>query len=295
MVCAALTVMLLPRVVLPAALSSPTEQMARIIETIDQGKLKSGLLLLRDFLRDSTEGDTTHVTAASRLTTQLFFPEPEHKSTIPALTPGVVPKALSSVYFHHVAEKTPVTEKWRAIWFHKKPLIIPQFSYSWSFILAEPWQLLFALVPVHAEPLLNLTVAPAFDSLIMKPMVFKPNPYTYDADVKIVVDCNPQTTSLFEYMHDIVGSEFDRVVESHDLQLFGAVSLRCYNQSVFRNIPGQFRAFVVFDQVIRPKGKKYGSRERVAARYVIAVRSSQAVEEKARAIMDDICMRILEK
>lgn len=52
---------------------------------------------------------------------------------------------------------------------------------------------------------------------------------------------------------------------------------------------------MVFDQVIRPKNKKYGSRERVAARYVIAVRSSQAVEEKARAIMDDVCMRILEK
>lgn len=239
MVCAlALTIMLLPRAVLPVALSSSSEPMARIIETIDQGKLKSGLLLLRDFLRDSTEGDTTHVAAASRLTTQLFFREPEHKSTIPVLTSGGVPKALSSVYFHNVAEKTPVTEKWRAIWFDKKPLTIPQFSYSWSFTLAEPWKLSFALVPVRAEPLLNLTIAPAIDSLVIQPVVFKPDLYTYDADVKIVVDCNPQTTSLFEYMRAIVGSEFDRVVESNDLKLFGAVSLRCYNQSVSGIFPG---------------------------------------------------------
>ena len=112
--------------------------------------------------------------------------------------------------------------------------------------------------------------------------------------LKIMVDCSSTQLPLRDYLCTIVCNNHDIIEERKEPGMKDAVSLRCYDRSVFRTIPDDFYAFVAFDRLVAAKktaeAKKRGGRVEnpVRVRYIIALTTSRAVEEKAETILRNV-------
>jgi hypothetical protein len=109
--------------------------------------------------------------------------------------------------------------------------------------------------------------------------------------MKISVDCSRTQLPLSEYLCTIVCNNFDVIEDKKTPFLEKSISLRCYNRSTFRGVPNTFYAFVAFDRFFDASGdpekraKKRSASSILRVRYVISVKTSQAVEDKAEVIL----------
>jgi hypothetical protein len=203
-------------------------------------------------------------------------------------------------------ENIPSSEKWQVYSRSSQQLKMPVFTFSGSYTLSQLLSLLplssvlLSSVP-NSAPRLKMDI----DERITKrfgpiptPLVYDPEASKYPMEVKIIADCNKSGLSLPDYMGSIVRNRFNIIKETGDLRKLKAISLRCYNRSVFRNVPGEFCAFVTFDLKLsrNPSNSFHESKrtspseedDAVIVRYLIAMKTSDAVEEKAEAIFHDL-------
>jgi len=198
-------------------------------------------------------------------------------------------------------ERIPFGETWRVCAQSLKMSKIPTFTFRGSYTLSRPLPLRLSF------SLLNSSLrskSPIDEQFIKKfgplptPLLYDPETSKYPMEIKIITDCSRTGESLPEYMGSIVQGRFDIIRETGELQKLKAISLRCYNKSVFRNVPGEFCAFVTFDLKLpgnassrclhESKTKSSKNDNDIIVRYLIAMKTSDAVEEKAEEIFRDL-------
>jgi hypothetical protein len=173
---------------------------------------------------------------------------------------------------------------------------MPVFSFSGSWALSAPWALSFtSLGPfTSAEPALG--VHSDMTTQVSGPLAFNPDSPPRQMELRIIVSECAHAQPLASYVSSIVRDTFDEIKVRNDLQELHAVSLRCYARSAFRNVPDEFCAFVAFDSPplgpdFLSAGDRLSEESAGKVRYLIAMRTSRAVEDKAESILDQVLCR----
>lgn len=197
-------------------------------------------------------------------------------------------------------ERTPFSETWRVCARSSQKLKNSEFTFSGLYALSQPLSLLPSLSPPSSASRLKMDIDERIINRfgpIPTRLVYDPEASKFPMEVKIIADCSKPGVSLADYMGSIVRDRFDMIKETNELPKLKAISLRCYNRSVFRNVPGEFCAFVTFDLKLpanasggfhESKTKPSGKDDAVIVRYLIAMKTSDAVEEKAEAIFKEL-------
>jgi hypothetical protein len=242
-----------------------------------------GLILNQDFLRDY-----------AKLSAKCFLPP---KRTQPdSIVLFLSPSNKDNYTCLREEERTPFCETWRVRDRSSKKFKMPMFTFGGSYTLSQPLSLMVPPLPQNSASRLKISIDDSIIGRIKTPLLYDPEASKFPMSVKIIADCNNSGLSLHDYMSSIVQNRFDMIRETGDLRTLKAISLRCYNRSVFRNVPGEFSAFVAFDLKLPKKfsdrtpepNKKMLSKDDLIVRYLIAMKTSDAVEEKAEAIFQDL-------
>ncbi len=187
-------------------------------------------------------------------------------------------------------------ETWQAVSdFSDSKRAIPTFIFSAEFSFYKP-------VKIVVHPLRRIydyTLDVEIRNEEIRPLPLQPlyDPFgqTFNSEIKVIVDQNTPGRSVEESAYEIVWNNFDRVKQVDEPDNFKGISLRCYKRSAFKNTPGEFYAYAVFDKntygncrnFYQPR-KNNLPEEPFHLRYIVAMKSSEAVEEKAELIFQDI-------
>ncbi|MDD5675604.1 MAG: hypothetical protein PHC61_15650 [Chitinivibrionales bacterium] len=170
----------------------------------------------------------------------------------------------------------------------------PFFTFSSEYLLYGQITLAFPLLSRSPALGLNVAIAEPFVREIRQPLVWDFDGQKYPMEIRIAVKCGKPETSLDQYLGSLVNNKYDVVTDAGELRHLNAASLRCYAQSIFRNISGRFDEFVVFDRRFKEPASCFyrgntGIRtgDDFPVRYCIALSTRTAVSEKAGDIFKD--------
>jgi hypothetical protein len=194
-------------------------------------------------------------------------------------------------------EVVPFSETWRVSAKSFPAAEMPELTFTASYTLYQPLLLMFPPYNPNSFARLKIAVDNNMFHSVKEPLLYDPELLKYRMEITITADCNGPACPLNDYMRLIVSKDFDAVKQINDLPLLHAISLRCHNRSVFRNVPGESCAFVAFDlklsgnssgSVHESKKLPSGKDDDLVVRYLIAMKTSDVVEEKAEAIFQDL-------
>lgn len=194
-------------------------------------------------------------------------------------------------------EVVPFSEAWRVSAKSFPRAEMPELTFSASYTLYQPLPLMIPPYNPNASSRLELDIDSKLFRSVTEPLLYDPELLKYTMEITITADCNGPACPLNDYMRSIVSKDFDAVKQINDLPMLHAISLRCHNRSVTRNVPGESCAFVAFDLKMSGKssgsfhetGKKpSGKNDTLVVRYLIAMKTSDVVEQKAEAIFQNL-------
>ncbi len=274
------------------------------VNLIRAGRIKKGFALLDSLRAGGLVQNQNFLLDYAKLSALCFLPKKRTQSD--SVIVFLSPTNNSKYNGLREEERIPFSETWRVYARTSRKLRMPAFTFGGSYTLSQPLSLLplsFMLLPSipNRAPQLKMNI----DERIIKrfgpistPLIYNPEASKYPMDVKIITDCSNSGLSLSDYMGSIVRNRFDIIKETGELRKLKAISLRCYNRSVYRNVPGEFCAFVTFDLKLsgnssassfhESKKTPPGKDDTVIVRYLIAMKTSDVVEEKAEAIFHDL-------
>lgn len=173
------------------------------------------------------------------------------------------------------------------------------FDLSAEFELT-PWPSLQFLFPQTAsENGMRLAFKSPFTEMLPKPPVADPFALKTPMELRIMAMPGSVTVPLMDYVASFIDERFYQVWTCRDLERFGAVSVRCREQSVFRGVPGKYYAFVAFDARLSSGGAcirldpvegRPAGREELMVRYLLVVRTRHPVEAKAEELLQNILL-----
>jgi hypothetical protein len=269
------------------------------IELFSTGKIREALSSLNLALAAGSGSEKNRVSDVARLAGKTFVPTlPGKKEMVTWLSDSL---SMYGSVFMEDEELQPVEERWTIASRESRKDSLPVFSYAFTFAFDDQ--------PRFDPPSLLTLPKLSIDSVIEN--AFKkypksrelhvfPGKFSARADFRILVDCRKAQQPLDEYLWSIVYGKYDAVKPMRDLKRLGALSVRCYTNSIYRDLPGQFSAFIVFDVTFGPSpsgksatrnGKTIISDEWFTARYLISARSSRSVEEKTERLLAAIVKR----
>jgi hypothetical protein len=194
-------------------------------------------------------------------------------------------------------EVVPFSEAWRVSAKSFPRAEMPELTFSASYTLYQPLPLMIPPYNPNSSSRLKLDIDSKMFRPLAEPLLYDPELLKYKMEITITADCNGPACPLNDYMRMIVSKNFDAVKQINDLPLLHAISLRCHNRSVFRNVPGEYCAFVAFDLTLsgNPSGSFHESKKKppgkddtLVVRYCFAMKTSDVVEEKAEAIFQNL-------
>ena len=261
------------------------------------GFISEGLRLL-DSLRQNAEFESdTFEKDLMRMTALVFLPTHirNHFDSISVLQ---LENAAPQTFYFNKEETIPVQKGWTITPVSSKDKALPSIAFSEKYKVKENFSLQFPTLSGQSTFQLPLDINPEISKDIPSKLIHNPDGAGYDLDMKVLIDCAAAKPPLHEVLRQITHNNFDIVKPQTEKQIRGSLSIRCYNKRVFRNVPGQYFAYVVFDKVLRPSfqfpsrsKKKQKEQEALQVRYLIAIRSSQAVEEKAEFALQTLLDR----
>jgi hypothetical protein len=174
------------------------------------------------------------------------------------------------------------------------------FAFEGDFLLDQEFQLKCSSLNNTKPFRFAINIDKQYQNKVFDPLIFDVAAKPYRAEVKIIIDLNKPKTPLTEYIHTLVYDRFDAVKETNDFPKLHGISLRCYNKSIFRNVPGDYYAFIAFDRNIkgniqgRTNDTKIPQNEYQTARYLICMKTKQSVENKAESILRGIVKQFVQ-
>ena len=182
----------------------------------------------------------------------------------------------------------------------KRAALATRETFTWPHSMSTRLIWYFPPLAGSVSQRLPMTLSSRVREDVVKPLFLDPNPPLLRVEVSVIIDnVTAQDMALRDYLKQILGSEFDEVRETSDLEKRGAVSVRCVRDSHYRNVPDEYHAYVVFDRTVvdlssRPFGDVAISsrRDESAFRYIVAVRASEEARDKAEALLQRVLARL---
>lgn len=173
------------------------------------------------------------------------------------------------------------------------------FDLSAEFALT-PWPSLhFSFPEIAPKNGMALEFKNPFMDVLPKPPVVDPFALRMPMELKVMAMPGDVAVPLVDYVASFIDERFYQIWTCRDLERFGAVSVRCREQSVFRDVPGKYYAFVAFDARLssggacirlEPIGGRLAGREELRIRYLLVVRTRRPVEAKAEELLQNILL-----
>jgi hypothetical protein len=260
--------------------------------------MKKGLSILDSIRSSPSRNDPSFLWEYLKITSQCLLPvEGKGNDSLTIFLPPSIQKEAST--YLGPDDVRPDKMEWRI---NERPAEGPlasTFSLSAALDLVPAPSLKFPPLKEIAVPALNIAVDARIAADIPLPPV--PDPFSQKSkmEMRVLIAPGKANISITDYMNSIISNRYDEVWKSGDLARLGAVAVRCRERSVFRNVPGNYYAYVAFDARIfsdhaqmrlEPLSKTI-RKEDIPARYLIAMRSSEAVEKKAEQILQNVLER----
>lgn len=166
---------------------------------------------------------------------------------------------------------------------------LPAFSFSSSFQIDKPVQLIFDGLRNRAPPMLAMSrdiIYSDVDTRLTDQLELKND----SINCTIFIDFSKQTSSVGSYLSERFAGVFDSVDFCHDLDKYNALSLRGYNRKNLSIENGKFTAILSFDKILpdRKRSGKLTKKEPLAVRYTIIVQSPGSVRNYAESKLQSI-------
>lgn len=129
---------------------------------------------------------------------------------------------------------------------------------------------------------------------VLDPLIFEYERSPCLAHMEIVADVSDAKVDLVDYLRTVIDGKYDAVRIAGDIKPLNGISVRCYKISIYRDLPGKFDAYAVFDTRISnrrqdlfyckdKKGNSY-----IGVRYLVSMKCSSEVEDKAELIYQNM-------
>ena len=201
----------------------------------------------------------------------------------------------------NVDERTPQENNWKVISSTDTKNILPTFIFGAQFSLKKPIQLLFPNLGKQRMFNLEIPIDETLAKYVPQPLVFDPDAPPYKMELKIHVETKNVKSTLDRYVFDIVYKQYDEIKEVADLPNKNAIALKCYRRSLIKGIPGDYTAYYAFDRYLSNSSPHfYHSEDKntkdtiIQLRYLVAMQTVQAVEEKADVLFTELFDRLQE-
>lgn len=273
--------------------SSPETAWLNGINCIWSGKIKKGLSIL-DSLRATTyQNDTAFLRDYLQIAQKCFLPINDLKDDSASLSGLLQKKNITYIGPDDIIPRQVDWGLHERMW---EKFTMSRFSLSAVFGLVPSPTLQMPPLMQNTKPLLNVVIDSQIAARIPSTPVIDPFSNKAKMEMRIIAIPGFPQSSLADYLCTFVCNQYDEVKEMSDLIKFRAVAVRCRNRSCFRNVAGDYYAYVAFDaQVTSEHGQlrieptayltKKGS---VGVRYLIAMRSCETVENKAEQIFQNV-------
>ena len=194
-------------------------------------------------------------------------------------------------------ESSPKNQSWQSVSNKENNKSSLTFTFGCNFFLRKELPLNFNFRESD-HPSLRLEVSKELIGKVRGPLIFDVEETPWKAEMKIIISISESRSSLYEYVSNFVLNRFDAVKETNDARRVGGISLRCYNQSVFSNIPGDYYAFIAFDLPVGCYYTKHNTKKKTSsgsnhffARYLVCLKTKRCVENKAEEILQMVLSR----
>jgi hypothetical protein len=166
---------------------------------------------------------------------------------------------------------------------------MPSFSFSSSFKIDKPVQLIFDGLRSRTPPMLVMSrdiIYSGVDTRLTNQLDLKND----SINCTIFIDFSKQTSSVGSYLSERFAGVFDSVDFCHDLDKYNAFSLRGYNRKNLSIENGKFTAILSFDKILpdRKRSGKLTKKEPLAVRYTIIVQSPGSVRNYAESKLQSL-------
>ncbi len=137
---------------------------------------------------------------------------------------------------------------------------------------------------------LVLNIREEFYQKVWYPLLFDFQKTPSAARMEVVADASGKKQSIQDYLYFLIGNRYDAVRVVTDIKPLYGISVRCYKRSIYRELPGAYDAFAVFDlRVNRRRPDLFYCKGNsgdgfIDVRYLVSMKSSTEVEDKAELI-----------
>ena len=170
----------------------------------------------------------------------------------------------------------------------------PIFGFSAEFSLCKQISLVFPSLCGGKEKPSVMNLRPDIMNSLYALPVEDPLEPLYGANFKVSVAPFSGNIPLSQFMSGLITNRYDMVMQCHELEKFGAISLRCTTRSVFSNVSGYEYAIVAFDRMVRentlfrsPQCTDVFTGKKMKIRYVITMESRSAVKDKSELLLQN--------
>jgi len=275
------------------ASDSSDKRVAHSLSLIENGDLRGGLISLNSIVLNGEFKDEG-LDSVAKICSRIFLPKDIVSSSFSDTIFFSESRGVSQPFSIKSEESVPASEYFRILANSgpEKPKALPVIQFTFKFLLKDRFPFTFPFLKEVYSPKLKMYLRD-IEKDVLTEILWFPGMPDYNADISIVVSFVSGEESLDEYMYDIVKERFDSVRKRDDLQELGAVSVRCYNNSAFRNVAGQFYTYIAFDRLVTPGIDSTMPvsdlvKQSVLARYLIAAKSSKAVEFETEYLVSKV-------
>jgi hypothetical protein len=263
------------------------------VNCIWSGRLKKGFSILDSLRTNVYQNDTAFSKEYLRIAQRCFLPINDPKDDL-AGSCRLVQKRYNT--YIGPDDIIPSQIKWSIHESMGKNFTLTGFSLSAIFNLVPSPLLQFPPLTQTRNLLLNVVIDTQIVAHIPTPLVSDPFFNKVKMEMKISATLGTQSSSLADFLYPFVCNQFDEIKTTSDLIKFKAIAVRCRKRSCFQNVEGDYYSYVTFDaQVssghgqirIEPTTKLY-KKGSIGVRYLIAMRSSESVENKAEQILQNV-------
>ncbi|NLW32209.1 MAG: hypothetical protein GXY77_12225 [Fibrobacter sp.] len=276
------------------ASDSSDKRIAHSLSLIENGDLRGGLISLNSIVLNGEFKDEG-LDSVAKICSRIFLPQDIVSSSISDTIFFSENRGVSQPFSVKSEESVPASEYFRILAdFGSEELkALPVIQFTFKFLLKNRFPFTFPFLKEVYLPQLKIYLRDDLEKDVLTDVLWFPGMPDYNADISIVVSFISGEESLEEYMYNIVKDRFDSVRKRDDLEELGAVSVRCYNHSAFRNVAGQFYAYIAFDRLVTPGIDSTMPvsdlvKKSVLARYLIAAKSSKAVEFETEYLVSKV-------
>ncbi len=247
---------------------------------LDSGYISDGLTILDSMSR----AELSNVENIERFTSKTYALLARHKARSPQLSAAIIKNNLPTDTLSISTFKATIIS--RKVNMHTE---LPVFSFSSSFQIDKPVQLIFNGLTGRTPPMLAMSrdiLYSGVDTRLTDQLELKND----SINCTIFIDFSKQTSSVGSYLSERFAGVFDSVDFCHDLDKYNALSLRGYNRKNLSIENGKFTAILSFDKTLpdRKRSGKLTKKEPLAVRYTIIVQSPGSVRNYAESKLQSL-------